>query len=196
MILLLLLLQVIADTPAATKGETPKFVRKLSQAKLEPGLLGSDWKPVEGLVVDDVATFDFAKALPTKLAERLQQTLKSSEVMSVGSYCIARKDFPPDAVTVEVYVFVDEDKCNAWWKNKYQSTDWEKTYPAVANPNTTTLDTIDNGEFPNNKRIVKFGNQVVLSGHIRKSDEHLKALESILKQLTSKEQEVDTKGKQ
>ncbi|HEX3600581.1 MAG TPA: hypothetical protein VHU84_10595 [Lacipirellulaceae bacterium] len=196
MILLLLLLQVVADAPATTKGESPKFVRKLSQAKLEPSLLGSDWKPVEGLVVDDVATFDFAKALPANLAGQLQQTLKASGITSVGSYCIARKDFPPDAVTVEVYVFADEDKCNVWWKKKYQSTDWQKSYRTVASPNMTTLDTVDNNEFPNNKRIAKFGNQVVLSGHIRKSDEHLKALENILEQLTSKEQEADTMGKQ
>lgn len=195
MILLLLVLQTFVDVPAATNDDASKFVRKLSEAKLEPTLLGGDWKPSEGLVADDVATFDFAKVLPAKLAEQLKQTLTSAGVVSFASYCVATKNFPPDAVTVEAYVFADEDKCNAWWKKKYQSAGWEKTYKPVASSNTTTLDTIDNGEFPNNKRIVKFGKNVVLSGHIRKSDEHLKALDDMLTQLTSRERKAEAKDK-
>jgi hypothetical protein len=187
MILLLLLLQVsdVTRTPS-TSSQPLQIVRKLSDVTLSPSLLGGDWKTFPGLVVDDLKNINSVESLPRKIAEDLKQQLIPNGVVSFASISLARKNFPPDAVTVEIFVFASEDKCNVWWQKKYQSAGWEKIYRVVKDARFATLDTLDNGEFPNNKRIVKFGENVVISGHMRKSDEHLKALENVIEQLTTR----------
>lgn len=190
MLLLWLLLQGTANADVQSSPETPRLriVRKLTDASLPPSLFGKGWEGSKGIVVDDFEKLDKVSAEDKQALQQfdLLRQGKQLGMKGIADYSVVRTVLPFDTVTVRVLVFIDAKRASEWWNKKYETDEAKKQYKVVKDERfDAALDVVVSGELQVNKRIVRSDNVVITSHHLTKGDEHLKALEHIVKQLTT-----------
>jgi len=143
----------------------------LSSIELPGDLLGPEWKRGEGLKVDSFDELDSLSRVERSMATVLAKQMGPLGVVGVGDYSLARKGSPSNIVTVRAFVFVDAERCRAWWNLKYQRQDWRDHFRPIELPDAVAVDSIGS-----RKRAMAFGNIWLSAHHLGEGDEHLQAL--------------------
>jgi hypothetical protein len=188
-LLLLLLLQVVTGGESIENSKTIplQIIRPLSQASLPPSLFGEGWERSKGIVADDLDKLADLPEAALNIMNQLKPELTRLGVVGVADYSVVRTKWPLNTVTVRVFVFSDIEKCDESWQKKYQFDGWQKHYKVVDNNRYAALDSLQK-KFPHaNKRVLKFDRVWITTHQLGDGNEHLKAAEHIIEQLTESE---------
>lgn len=182
LMLLWSLCQLAAETDAPAEN-TQRTIAKLSEIDLPPELLAGEWRRVAGLRIDNLNQLDRLPPQQQPLAAGLRQQMAPQGVIGVADYSLASQTFPLNTVTVRVFLFSDEEKCQDWWHEKYAYAGWRQHYERVDNDAMNVLDSRQT-----TKRIYQFGNAWITAHQLGEGSEHQIAAQHVITALTQAKQ--------
>jgi len=155
-------------------------LKKVTEIELPKSTLTGKWQGSAGLKIDDLSELTDVPPEILQAAVSISKQLKPIGVCSVADYSLVKIDIPLNTVTVRLFVFENAEKCKAWWSKKYEYDGWEQHYTKIK---TDTAMAVRSTQM--NKAAMAFGNVWLTTHQLHKGDDHIKAANHVLKQLTN-----------
>jgi hypothetical protein len=186
MMILLLLLQLgnSGKPIESAQAASLRIVRPLSAASLPPSFFGDDWEARKGIIADDLERLTELPGTPKNMLNQLKAELGRQGIVGVADYSVVKTKPPLNTITVRVFVFSDEQKCDEWWQKKYRFDGWQKHYQVVKDDRYTALDSLKKKYPYTNKRILKFDKVWITTHQLGEGNAHVNAADHIIEQLT------------